>query len=153
MNVAQVLEDRPLTKQHRSMPKPLRTFFDVAIILNLIGLACEAVAIFALHLGMPYLMPLLNESWAVDLTNYQRLFPFVHTGYFFQSIRGVTYEYPAPLALLYGFFLSFRNPVHALEWTLLLLFATAALGFRLHLRGKGLSATTAADVAVGALLL
>src|SRR5580704_17542091 len=108
MSVTQVPEDRRHANQLRSLPASINTFFDVVIVLNLMALACEAVAVFARNLGMPYVIPVLNEGWAADLTNYQRLVPFVHTAGFFQTIRGTTYEYPAPVAPLYGFFLSFR---------------------------------------------
>ena len=92
MSVARALADRRPTNERCSLPKPLRMFFIVAIILNLMALACETVAIFALNLGMPYKSPIFNEAWAVDLTNYQRLFPFIHTPGFFQTIRGITFK-------------------------------------------------------------
>jgi hypothetical protein len=118
-----------------------------------LALVCEAVARFALHLGMPYKRPVLNEAWGVDLLNYERLFPFVHTANFFQSIRGIVYEYPAPVALLYGFFLSFHHPVRVLMFTLLLVLLSVTFAFALRLHHKGFSATTASCVAGGTLLL
>lgn len=153
MASVQVLENRQLTDQLRPLPEPLRIFFNVALVLNLIGLACESVALFALHLGMPYILPILTEAWAVDLTNYIRLFPYLHTAGFFQTIRGITYEYPAPVAPLYGLFLRFPNPVHTLEWTLFFMLGSAASAFALHLHRKGLNIANAAWVAGGAFVL
>jgi hypothetical protein len=90
-----------------SLPRPVLLFLKIDLLLLALAGASEIFSRFALHLGFPYSSPVLYEYFP-DLVGLRSRFQYFHTLRFFTDTIDPPCMYPAPVAVLYRIFFSFR---------------------------------------------
>src|SRR5947208_1048566 len=115
-----------MRKKLGSLPKPIRTYWILTLTLTAIALMIVALRRFVLHEGYPYnTLFFIPDIAFSDFTIYEARFEHFGTATFF-TYPGHPFTYPAPLALIYAFYLHWcPNPAYAFLATII---AAALIG-------------------------
>lgn len=137
-----------------AMPRPLRVFWRITVLLALLCAAVIGVNRFILHWGEPYNSPFLPFRHFCDFWAFHDRFGSYHTLAFYSTRGGSVFSYPAPLSLLYELFFLAHHNQHSIFTvaTTLPVLALALLFARAMVAG-GVSRTGAALFVASSLLL
>jgi len=97
------------------LPKVLRNYWIVTLLLSIIALGTKLIIIRWSSLPAPYRFFIFPRYLLfIDLRCFESRFQFFHTPHFFlrTPAQGLIFMYPAPAALLYQFFYLFRSYNH-----------------------------------------
>ena len=100
------------------LPKPVRLFWGLNVILSLFCLAIELGDRYLLHGSYPYTFPTLPFDNFGDFVCFDDRFKHFHSPEFFSPTLGTPFAYPAPMALFYKAF--YLPPHHHLPIFLLI---------------------------------
>lgn len=146
----------PVTDARReiTLPPALRAFALAVVLLTALCWGAELFCVHVLHLDrVPYnRLTLVASDDFADIVLFRARYDHFHHSEFFSPANGYTFQYPAPVGLLYLPFEPRIMPAVVFETTLSLICVALMGWFFLALRSRGLALDPAAGFALVSML-